>query len=225
MRKQHEKKSTAYMCSRYIMFYWSFGANAGKAEDGKWYFFLPACVESDTICINPQKGPKILINGKQVQADSLFQYESNQIYEIAITDNKNNQFNYQITFMKSDNIPAVFIETESGNMEYIDENKYNEEKGYISIVKENGNVEYAGNLDRISGRGNTSWEYNKKPYVIKLKNAEALLGMDAGKKWYLLPVWREGNRMNTKVVMDIASELGLSYTPECTWIDLYLNGE
>ena len=31
--------------------------------------------------------------------------------------------------------------------------------------------------------------------------------------------------MNTKVVFDIAEALGLEYTPQCTWIDLYFNGE
>ena len=31
--------------------------------------------------------------------------------------------------------------------------------------------------------------------------------------------------MNTKTAFDIAEILGLYYSPQCTWIDLYLNGE
>ena len=137
-----------------------------------------------------------------------------------------NMEDFDVEFLKSENIPAVFVSTESGSMEYLEADKSNEEAGAISIIKSDGSVEYNGTLERISGRGNSSWEkYSKKPYTISLKVAAPLLEMGSGKKWYLLPVWREGNRMNTKVVFDIAEALGLEYTPRCTWIDLYLNGE
>lgn len=133
---------------------------------------------------------------------------------------------YGAEFLQSENIPAVFVTTESGSMAYLEEDKENEETGTISIICADGSMEYNGTLERISGRGNTSWEkYSKKPYTISLKEAAPLLEMGSGKKWYLLPVWREGSRMNTKIVFDMAEALGLSYTPECTWIDLYFNGE
>lgn len=133
---------------------------------------------------------------------------------------------YETVFLRSENIPAMFIETESGSMAYLLENKENEETGRISIIEAGGNLEYSGVLERISGRGNTSWEkYNKKPYSFRLSEAKPLLGMDKGKKWNLLPIWREGNKINSKVVFDIAKALDLQYTPECEWVDLYLNGE
>lgn len=133
---------------------------------------------------------------------------------------------FDVKFLKSENIPAVFITTESGSMEYLVADKENEEPGEIRIINAGGEHEYSGAMEKISGRGNTSWEkYNKKPYTISLKESAPLLQMGNGKRWYLLPVWREGNRMNTKVVFDIAEALGLEYTPQCTWIDLYFNGE
>lgn len=146
-----------------------------------------------------------------------------------VTERENyvkNTMDRDFVCLKSENIPAVFIDTESGNMEYLLENKENEERGAISIIDAGGNVQYFGTLERISGRGNSSWEkYTKKPYSIKLRESENLLGMGKGKKWNLLPIWREGNKMNTKVVFDMAKILGVPYTPECTWIDLFLNGE
>lgn len=133
---------------------------------------------------------------------------------------------YEIVFLRSENIPAMFIETESGSMDYLLENKENEETGMISIIEAGGNIEYSGSLERISGRGNTSWEkYSKKPYSFKLSEAKPLLGMDKGRKWNLLPIWREGNKMNSKVVLDMAKALELKYTSDCEWVDLYLNGE
>lgn len=165
-------------------------------SNGDYYFFLPAFIEESTDKISEK-------------------------YEEQFPTEENS-----VTFVKSANISTVFIETESGSMDYLRSDKNNEEQGHIRIVGTNGNVEYSGKLDKITGRGNSSWrKYNKKPYTIDLCEQVPLLGMDSGKKWYLMPVWREGNRMNTKVVMDIATELGLQYTPQCKWIDIYFNGE
>lgn len=164
--------------------------------DGKSYFFLPSYTKNSRIHIDKAIDDSLALHG------------------------------YQTVFMHSSDIPAIFIETDSGSMDYLDKDKNNEESGNINIIEENGNTVYRGKLERISGRGNSSWEqYPKKSYAIKLDTAKALLGMDAGKKWCLLPIWREEARMSTKLALDIASELGLEYTPQCTWVDLYLNGE
>ncbi len=196
--------------------------------DGLTYFFLPTYVNDNTIYIKTPFGKTITLNGEPLKNRYKFEWQNDEIYNISVTDSINNVSSgseYQVVFMKSANLPTIFIETQSGSMEYLHENKENKEAGQICIMEENGNLEYSGKLEFISGRGNSTWGYAKKPYDIKLKNAKALLGMDQGKNWYLLPVYIEKNRMNTKVALDIASELGLSFTSECTWIDLYLNGK
>ena len=197
--------------------------------DGLTYFFLPAYVNDNIIYIKSSLGKTITLNGEPIKNRYKFEWQNDEIYNISVTDSISNAsppcFEYQVVFMKSANLPSIFIETQSGSMEYLHENKDNKESGQICIVEENGNLEYNGKLEFISGRGNSTWGYEKKPYNIKLKNTKALLGMDQGKNWYLLPVYIEKDRMNTKVAFNIASELGLSFTPECTWIDLYLNGE
>ena len=35
----------------------------------------------------------------------------------------------------------------------------------------------------------------------------------------------EGAKMNNKIAFDIAELHGLDYSPQCTWIDLYLYGK
>lgn len=194
--------------------------------DGKSYFFLPSYAHGHTIHVRRSGDYKITVEGERLGIGRTFLWEDDKSYPITVTNRAGSSLQeYSVVFMRSENIPAVFIETDSGSMEYLHSDKNNMEPGFISIVEANGNIEYAGVLERISGRGNTSWQVEKKPYIIKLNAPKALLGMDSGKRWYLLPIWRESNRMNTKVALDIAAELGLAYTPQCTWIDLYLNGE
>lgn len=215
--------------------YLTIDSNGGNKEfypyenpiDGLTYFFLPSYMHDNIIYIQPSPGRAISINGAPVKTRHKIEWQNNEIYKITVADNTTNTLSpeYQVVFMKSANIPAIFIETQSGSMDFLHSNKENKETGQICIIEENGNLEYNGKLESISGRGNTSWGYDKKPYSIKLQKEKALLGMDQGKKWCLLPIFAEKNRMNTKVALDIASELGLAFTSECTWIDLYLNGE
>lgn len=195
--------------------------------DGLTYFFLPAYVEDNAVSIKKPLGTIVLINGESVKNNDKFEWKNDEIYQITIADDTNYSpdVEFQVAFMKSANIPSVFIDTQSSSMEYLHADKEHEESGQLCIIGADGNLEYNGGLKSISGRGNSTWGYDKKPYHIKLRNEKALLGMDQGKNWYLLPIFIEKNRMNSKVALNIATALGLPFTSQCTWIDLYLNGE
>ena len=109
-------------------------------------------------------------------------------------------------------IPAVFIHTDSGSMEDLNADKENEETGDICIVREDGNTEYQGRLERISGRGNSTWNYEKKPYALKLAEKSPLCGLDRSDRWRLLALWREGSKMDNKIAMELAHEIGIAHS-------------
>lgn len=176
-----------------------------------YYFFMPSFVKTYRVATGMWDKP-------------VMNWKENEIYHIGVLEEGKKE-TYNVSFMKASKISSMFIDTESGNMDMIHTDKLYEEKGNIMVMTPGGVVEFDGDLERISGRGNTSWEYEKKPYAIKLKESQDLCGLQKGKKWNLLPVWREGNKMNTKVMFDIAAVAGLQYTPESTWVDLYLNNE
>lgn len=194
-------------------------------SDDRYYFFLPAFSQSNSFhFIKNKKDNVVFLNGVDVQSGSKFALQKDEPYQLEIPTEDAN-VKYDIIFLRSDNLPSVFVRTDSGSMEYIHENKENEETGSIEIITIDGNIEYSGGLSKISGRGNTTWELIKKPYSIKLQEEKPLLGMESGDKWYLLAGFREGAKLNEKVAFDIAELIGLNYSPQCTWIDLYLNGE
>ena len=194
-------------------------------EDGKTYFFLPSCVKTHKIKFGELGSDNVHINGREYKQNSVFTWEEGREYQLQISSEEYGIGIYMITFMKSANIPAVFINTQSGGLEYLHADKENEEQGEMSIVREDGNTEYQGELARISGRGNSTWEYEKKPYAFKLPKTQSLCGLDPGKKWYLLALWREGSKLDNKLVMDIAQEMRLAYSIQGVYIDLYMNGE
>lgn len=194
-------------------------------EEEKGYFFLPSCVKNHKIRLEDGGEYSVRIDGELLEPGETFIWEEDTDYQLQITDASYAQHTYEVAFMESEHIPAVFIETASGGLDYIHEDKSHEETGKICVVPENGSTEYQNELLRISGRGNNTWEYEKKPYAIKLKEAAPLLGLDQSDRWQLLAMWRESSKMDNKIAMDLATELGIPYTAQGTWIDLYMNGE
>ena len=66
----------------------------------------------------------------------------------------------------SGNIPVVQITTKSGSLSYIESDKGNFESGFITILSESGEPVYYGQLNKMQGRGNTSWDAPKKSPTV-----------------------------------------------------------
>lgn len=76
----------------------------------------------------------------------------------------------------------------------------------------------------IRGRGNSTWSWPKKPYVIKLEKRASVLGMPEHKRWVLLANFMDRTLMRNIVAMKVASLTSLAWTPSCRSVDLVLNG-
>lgn len=195
-------------------------------REKRYYVFLPSFCNGADIYVENRTGCLFYIDDILYEHGDKFAFVDNQTYLCEIINDKGEISIEEIVFMRSQNIPTLFINVESGNMEYLLENKDNKESANISIVNVNGNVEYSGIVEKISGRGNSTWKsYDKKSYAISLLESKSLCGLEAGKDWNLLAVHGEGNRMTTKVTMDMAEYIGMDVTMNTTWIDVYFNGE
>ncbi len=128
----------------------------------------------------------------------------------------------EINFMYSENVPTLYIDIVD-ETEYIF-NRENWSSGTIKIINSKGDTEYDGELEKINGRGNSTWGTEKHPFNLHLKKKSVLLEMGASRKWCLLAMYKEGTHLNTKVTLDIAKAFGLRYTPDATWVDVYING-
>ena len=197
-----------------------------KNEENDYYFFLPSYTKLSETKLYLDTDTKVKIGEKTVKNGmECSSFELNVPYSFEFSnfarDNK-----YSVTFLKSDHIPTIHIDTESGNMDYIHDKKGNEEKGKIRIYTKDGISDFNGDLESIKGRGNYSWlSYDKKPYSLKLSNEASLLGMGKAQKWILLANAGDSSNMRNKLVCDFSKKIGLEYTTDSKWIDLYLNNE
>lgn len=77
----------------------------------------------------------------------------------------------------------------------------------------------------VNVRGNSTSSAYKKPYNIKFPSKTDVLGMGANKKWSLLANCYDKTLLRNAVVMDFARELGVPYTPDYRYVDVYVNDE
>ncbi len=76
----------------------------------------------------------------------------------------------------------------------------------------------------IRGRGNTTWNYPKKPYRVRLTGGEPLLGMPSSRHWVLLANYADKTMLRNDIAFEISRVLGMAYTPRSRFVDVTLNG-
>ena len=77
----------------------------------------------------------------------------------------------------------------------------------------------------IRGRGNSSWLYPKKPYLIKFEKKQSILGMPKAKKWVMLANYRDRTLIRNAIAFDIARYTQQSWVPQGVFVDVFLNGK
>lgn len=193
--------------------------------EGQYYVFLPSFAELSRTELWLEPGVEGKLNGQLLKSgQTCDSFYLGKAYELEYTRNgETHQGN--LTFLQSSQLPSMHIRVQSGNMDYIHEEKGNKESGSIHIYSTNGEASFSGNLKSISGRGNGTWASEKKSYSLSLAGEADLLNMGTAQRWILLANDGDVSHLRNKLVYDYARDAGLSYSPESCWVDLYLNGE
>ncbi len=78
----------------------------------------------------------------------------------------------------------------------------------------------------IKGRGNSTWNWAKKPYKFKFSEKISVLGLAPSKKWVLLANYSDMSLMRNYVVMDVSKVLSTVTSPFSQFpVNLFVNGE
>lgn len=192
----------------------------------KYYFFLPSYA-SDNLKISIPENVSFELDGQVVENQGI-------ITRITYSHEYNAGFysksgelieGSKLVIMCSGPISSVFITTESGTLDNIHKNKENKEEGDIAIYRSDGSLDCSGSLEYIKGRGNSTWDLSKKPYNLRLTIEADLLGMGKGANWALLANHSDYLHIRNGIAFDMAKSLGISFTPDSSYVDLYINNE
>lgn len=196
-----------------------------EQDDEHVYVFLPSYAETDKVSVDISGSDKIFWGGVQlVNGSDLGDFEIDKEYELTINDRKAKK----LTILRSANVATMFIETASGSMDNVHNDKEHKEKALITLYTANGDLDYKSDYkDKIRGHGNATWEMEKKPYNIYLERSAGLLGMNGASKWILLANAYDETNLRSKLINDFIkkTEPYEGFSTECEFVDLYLNGE
>lgn len=197
-------------------------------DDNCFYFFLPANNSDYQITFGNIREKDNIVIGDKIyrQNDNIIEdIKSDVVYDVEFHTEEALQVQ-QVVFMQSENIPAMFITTNSGTVEYIHKDKEVKEEASMSIWSAEGERAYHGDLEYIKTRGNSTFvEVDKKSYQIKLLNTKSLLGMNKGKKWILLANAVDDSLIRNKLVYDFAADYTDIPSIDGRYVDLYMNGD
>ena len=118
-------------------------------------------------------------------------------------------------------LPKILIFTE--NSEGIT-SKENYIEASAEVIGRDEDENFTANL-KIRGRGNSTWRLSKKPYQIKFKDKQKVLGMPKDKRWVLLANYTDKTMLRNELAFDISRLSNLAWTPESRFIELVINDE
>ncbi len=128
---------------------------------------------------------------------------------------------YRVTVKVYTGLPIVEITTD-GSAAVASKDDY--VNGSVSVSKTpEFSSGYQGRM-RIKGRGNATWNYEKKPYRIKFDSKSAILDMPADKDWVLLAEYCDKSLLRTSYLFELAKLFGLPWTPRSHHVELFMNG-
>ena len=191
---------------------------------GDLFVFLPTGAALSGVEIFVEKDVQVLLNQKSLESGmDCSDIQLGIPYQlICILEERT--IEYSLTFMQSSQLPSIHLDVQSGSMNIIHEKKGNQESGRMRLYLPDGELAYIGNLESLNGRGN-DWLIPKKSYSLQLTSGADLLGMGQAEKWILQANAFDASHLRNKLVYDFSAELGLDFSPESQWVDLYLNGE
>ena len=225
-----------------------------QEKDGQMYLLLPACADLAALPLYTQAQGAVSVaadggltaafeSGEPVNIAALFASPpADGRYPVTFTSQWGDTLS--LCVMASQNLCSVYLvsdDPENAGRAWVDGSQHHETEatGRVTVLRADGTALYAGAMEKIRGRGNSSWGnypltaelcsvVDKKPYQLTLARKADLLDTglpeEANKRWILLAEYYDGTLLHNRISYDLARELGQSSAPGCTSVDLYYDG-
>ncbi len=207
--------------------------NGNVYNHDNYQFYLPShisptevelLVDSDTTFSYLNNGEFISITSGQKIDVTPFNIGTDEVPNYMM-QMKINDLDGFLLFRFASSLPSVYVETSVGSQNII-EYEYKDTGAKTTITNKNGVIEYkdtqTGNSE-FKIRGNTTRDYAKKPFQLKLSEKGDLFGMGRSKTWILLANYLDQSLLRNSVMYEIGKYLGMQ-TCDFTSVDLYIDG-
>ena len=197
------------------------------------YVFLPSYASLPNITIQlPDDVESLSIDEREIRdGDALKKIHADKIYDLAVKLSDDEEVPtlrsydmYQLTFMQSENLPTLFIDTANGTMDYLNQDKTHWEPGEMVCLNADGTLDSEGDIRKIHGRGSSSWANKQKGYTFHTDTKISISGMKEATKWCLIANSYDATKMRNALAYAFARDIELPYAINCQYVDVFFNG-
>ena len=193
---------------------------------GTYYLFLPNSIrEGDTVELYSSFSEAATLGETQIDANSIFDFspKAEEEYKFSVGNAV-----CKVRFMYSYAESALFVNnTDDFNgmdfFSYLQQDKENFVAATGAYTHSIGTVTDV-EIKKMKGRGNTSWNADKKGFNVTLKDAEQIAGMEKCKKFSLISNFQDAAMARNRILYDLSDAVGVPYASDSRMIDLYTNG-
>lgn len=189
----------------------SISIDAWCSDTGEYYLFLPSWAEGRLI--QTEGSGLQTVSGEGSKSFSLPILSSGQSFRL--------EGGQTLTILTGSQIPSVYL-TLKHDLSHISSDQEQSDSGQALILSGDGETVYGGGLEKIKGRGNTSWEQEKKPYNITLQDSVTLSGMTGQTTDYSLVSSSDLTFLRNRISNEMG-ELAGTGSMACIRVNLYIN--
>lgn len=195
-------------------------------KNGKMYFFMPTSTDSKKLEIYNSFSSDATINGVTVEPNQSKVVSFSEDAEYTATVGGKN---YIVVVLVSNAEAAMFINNpadfDGKNLwAYLTEDKENSASATSALLDEEGNLDTTP-IKKIKGRGNTSWDADKKGFNITFDSAVKVGNMQKCKKFSIISNFQDASLTRNRLLYDLADEIGVPYASDSRFTEVYVNGE
>lgn len=127
--------------------------------------------------------------------------------------------------LSQNGLPAIKIDLNGATLDEIKDGDKNQRyfDNEVSVFEGDAVEKYSG--VRIKGRGNSTWEHDKRPFQLKFQSKVDLFGLGKTKKWVLLANYIDFSQIRNDAAFYIANILEMDFVPKGQFVELYFGGD
>ncbi|MBQ2944606.1 MAG: CotH kinase family protein [Ruminococcus sp.] len=202
------------------------GLKEGEGLSEEKYFFMPSSTPKDSVVMLNTYSEDVTVNSTLIPAGgtALVSYTEGTPVTVEAGGEA-----HTVIFMRSSAEAAIYINNPDADGEgtdlfsYLSANKENDAKATGAIVDNEGNVDNTP-IKKIKGRGNTTWDKEKKPFNVTYDSAVSIDGMQKTKKLSLLANYQDSALVRNRFLQDLSDAVGMPYASDSRFVDVYMNG-
>ena len=198
-------------------------------DSDNYYFFMPSSAKAyGSVELYNTYDSDFVINGTAVPSygSAFFPAQADLTYNASV---EVLDLSMKIQFLFSSAEAALWVNNTdsfdgfSDFFEYLQASKENSVAASGAVSTPDGKIENTS-VKKMKGRGNTSWNADKKGFNITFDNTIKLAGMEKCKKFSLVSNFQDAAMARNRILFDLADEVGIPYSSDSRFIDLYTNG-